>query len=110
MLDGMAKPMPSLPPDSLLICVLTPTTWPAALRSGPPELPWLMAASVWIEFEIVKLFGEVISRLSALTIPLVDRALEPERAAERDDALADAELGRVAELERLEHRRRARRP
>ena len=30
-----------------------------------------MAASVWIEFEIVKLFGDVISRLSALTIPLV---------------------------------------
>ena len=56
-LDGMAKPMPSLPPDSLLICVLTPTTRPAAFRSGPPELPWLMAASVWIEFEIVKLFG-----------------------------------------------------
>ena len=70
-LDGIAKPMPSLPPDSLLICVLTPTTSPAAFRSGPPELPWLMAASVWIEFEMVKLFGDVISRLSALTIPLV---------------------------------------
>ena len=71
MLDGMAKPMPSLPPDSLLICVLTPTTWAAVFRSGPPELPWLMAASVWIEFEIVKLFWEVISLFRALTMPLV---------------------------------------
>ena len=70
-LEGMEKPMPSLPPDSLLICVLTPTTWPAALRSGPPELPWLMAASVWMAFETVKLFGDVISLLRALTIPLV---------------------------------------
>ena len=25
-----------------------PITSPAALNSGPPELPWLMAASVWI--------------------------------------------------------------
>ncbi len=30
-----------------------------------------MAASVWIEFEIVKLFWEVIWRLRALTMPLV---------------------------------------
>ena len=27
---------------------LTPTTSPSALTSGPPELPGLLAASVWI--------------------------------------------------------------
>ena len=35
------------PVDS--ICELTPITWPAALNSGPPELPGLIAASVWID-------------------------------------------------------------
>ena len=67
----MAKPMPSLPPDSLSICALTPTTSPAPFTSGPPELPWLIAASVWIESLMVKSFGAVIWRCSALTIPLV---------------------------------------
>lgn len=42
---GMAKPMPSA---SVLVAVLIPITSPAALTSGPPELPALMAASVWI--------------------------------------------------------------
>ena len=49
---GMAKPMPMLPDCSLLLPVriwlVMPMTWPSALISGPPELPWLMAASVWI--------------------------------------------------------------
>ena len=44
----MAKPTPSLPPDCETIDVLTPITSPLALNSGPPELPGLMAASVWI--------------------------------------------------------------
>ena len=48
MFDGIAKPTPSLPPESLSICVLTPITWPSVSISGPPELPWLIGASVWI--------------------------------------------------------------
>ncbi len=44
MLMGMAKPM-------LLAlartAALMPTTSPRRLRSGPPELPGLMLASVW---------------------------------------------------------------
>ena len=70
-LDGIAKPTPSEPPDSLSICALTPMTRPRRSSSGPPELPWLIAASVWIVSVIVKLFGAVIWRWSALTIPLV---------------------------------------
>ena len=42
---AMAKPMFWASP---LVAVLMPTTWPAELTSGPPELPGLMAASVWI--------------------------------------------------------------
>ena len=109
-LEGMAKPMPSLPPDSLSICALTPTTSPAPFRSGPPELPWLIAASVWMESLMVKLFGDVICRLQCADDPARHRALEPERAADGDDALAHGELGRVAERERLENVGRARRP
>ena len=69
--EGIAKPMPSLPPESLAICAFTPITSPSRSRSGPPELPWLIAASVWIESLIVKPFGAYICRCSALTIPLV---------------------------------------
>src|SRR5438552_1689451 len=44
MLMGMAKPMPE-PPAT--IAVLMPMTSPCMFTRGPPELPGLMAASVW---------------------------------------------------------------
>ena len=53
-LIGMAKPRPMEPPSPLSelllerIEELMPTTSPAMSTSGPPELPGLMAASVWI--------------------------------------------------------------
>ena len=46
--DGTAKPMPIEPPVGEMIAVLTPITSPSRLNSGPPELPRLMAASVWM--------------------------------------------------------------
>ena len=45
---GTAKPMPSLPPDFELIEELMPTISPSRFASGPPELPGLIAASVWM--------------------------------------------------------------
>ena len=103
--DGIAKPTPSLPPDSLSICALTPITRPWPSRSGPPELPWLIAASVWIESLIVKLFGAVIWRWRADDAAR-HRALEAERAAHGDDRVADGDIARVAEPERVEERLR----
>ena len=44
-LIGIEKPMPV---ESRAIAVLIPTTAPVASRSGPPLLPGLIAASVWI--------------------------------------------------------------
>ena len=44
--EGIAKPMPTLPPEGEKIAVLMPMTSPAALNTGPPELPLLMAASI----------------------------------------------------------------
>ena len=46
--EGIAKPMPIEPPEGENIAVLTPTTSPSMLNMGPPELPRLMAASVWM--------------------------------------------------------------
>ena len=56
---------------------MTPITWPCRFRSTPPEFPWLIAASVWIAFEIGKLSGALICRLSALTIPDVTLSARP---------------------------------
>src|SRR5262249_49753426 len=75
--DGIANPTPSLPPESLSIWAFTPMTCAWSSSSGPPELPWLIAASVWIESSIAKLFGEVICRCSALTIPAVTVSASP---------------------------------
>ncbi len=48
-LVGMAKPMPTEPPDCEKIAVLMPTRRPSRSTSAPPELPGLMAASVWMK-------------------------------------------------------------
>ncbi len=42
---GIAKPMFAA---CALMAVVMPTTWPCASISGPPLLPRLMAASVWM--------------------------------------------------------------
>jgi hypothetical protein len=43
---GILNPTPTFDPVGLRIIVLMPTTSPFELRSGPPELPGLIAASV----------------------------------------------------------------
>ena len=42
------KPMPMDPPVGDRMAVFTPITSPSVLKRGPPELPRLMAASVWM--------------------------------------------------------------
>ena len=46
---GMAKPMPSDPPDDDTIALLMPIKSPVMSTSAPPELPGLIAASVWMK-------------------------------------------------------------
>ena len=41
------KPSPSKPPDLEILWLATPITSPAMSNMGPPELPGLIAASVW---------------------------------------------------------------
>src|SRR2546423_15646378 len=70
MLIGIAKPIPLL---LAAIAVLIPMTLPAASRSGPPLLPGLIAASVWMRFVSCWAGGPstVIVRPFADTMPLV---------------------------------------
>ena len=49
MLEGMAKPIPTEPPEGEKIAVFTPTTLPSMENDGPPELPRLIEASVWMK-------------------------------------------------------------
>jgi hypothetical protein len=70
--DGTAKPMPTLPwLPAVAICELTPITRPPASRRGPPELPGLIGASVWMTSSIVNPFGAVIWRPRPEMIPAV---------------------------------------
>ena len=48
---GIAKPMPMKPSDCSgeKMAVLMPMSSPSVLTSAPPELPWLMVASVWMK-------------------------------------------------------------
>ena len=68
MSTGIAKPMPL---ESVATAVLMPTTAPEASTSGPPEFPGLIAASVWMRFEIRLPSSSVIVRPLPDTIPLV---------------------------------------
>ena len=49
---GIAKPRPStdVPPLEAILLYVIPITCPWILIKGPPELPGLMAVSVWIAF------------------------------------------------------------
>src|SRR2546422_185897 len=78
-------------------------TSPRRFTSGPPELPGLIDASVWMKFSYVVI--PTSDRPVALTTPTV-RLVEPERVADRDRPLTDAELVRVAQRGHGERRRR----
>ena len=72
--------MPTLPPEAappVAICELTPITRPVASSSGPPELPGLIAASVWMTSSIAKPLGAVMRRCSAETTPVVSVRSRP---------------------------------
>ncbi len=104
--EGTAKPMPTLPPFSLSICELTPMTSPRRFSSGPPELPWLIGASVWMVSLIVKSFGAFIERLRALTMPAVTVCSSPNGLPIATTPSPTCTLARVGESQRLQERRR----
>ena len=74
MLIGTAKQSPWPP---AMIAVLTPTTRRRSSTSGPPELPGLSAASVWMTCSISRPVRERSERPSALTTPAVTVCWNP---------------------------------
>ena len=75
--DGIAKPTPANWPVVENMAELIPITSPLMLSSGPPELPGLIGASVWITSGIEKLPASCdgINLPTPLTIPAV---IDPE--------------------------------
>jgi hypothetical protein len=88
---GIANPTFSADACALLFAtaVLSPTTWPAALTSGPPELPELIEASVWISPLSLPL-AVSIDRFTADTIPFVTVSppFQYKRISDRDRVVA----------------------
>ena len=76
---GIAKPTPTFPLTSELLgsCALMPITAPERSISGPPELPWLIAASVCSALLIAKSFGAEIWRWIAEMTPAVSVRSSP---------------------------------
>jgi hypothetical protein len=54
-----------------MIIVFIPMSSPAELKSGPPEFPGLIEASVWIMSRMVTPPAPGIDRPRALTMPVV---------------------------------------
>ena len=93
--DVARRLAPRVPPV-VAMAELTPTTSPARLTSGPPELPGLIAASVCTALMYDDSLSEspvVTGRLRALTMPAVTVWLRPSGRAEGDDRVADVEDG-----------------
>ena len=60
--------MPIDPPEGDRIAVFMPITLPSWVNSGPPELPGLIGASIWMNWS----YGpSPMSRLTAETMPAV---------------------------------------
>ena len=57
---GMAKPIPAKAPEGLTIAALTPINRPELSNSGPPELPGLLGASIWIMPLMVHVFLDLL--------------------------------------------------
>ncbi len=76
-LMGMAKPMPADWSAPLLaIRVVMPMTSPRELSSGPPELPGLTAASVWMASSMGLPCGPRMERMAEM-MPRVMVPLRP---------------------------------
>ena len=86
-LAATEKQMPCAP---MITAVLTPITSARELTSGPPELPGLSAASVWMTSPIRRPFWARSERPTALTMPAVTVELEAQRVADGDGDLARA--------------------
>ena len=89
-----------------MIAVLTPTTAPALVTSGPPELPGLSAASVWMTCSIRRPVRARSDPAERADHAARHGVLEAIRVADRNRQLTWFERLRIAELDRGEIGRR----
>ena len=101
-LAATAKQMPCAP---MITAVFTPTTSPWEETSGPPELPGLSAASVWITSSISRPVRERKLRPSAETTPVVTVDFEAEWIADGDHQLPALQPLGIAERRRRQGHR-----
>ena len=94
---GIAKPIPWAPP---MIAVATPIMSPSTLTSGPPELPGLIEASVWMKSVYVRSFSPRTLRPRADTTPAVTVLDSPNGLPMATIGLADHQVGRGTEPDR----------
>ena len=99
---GTAKPTPSLAPESVSICWLMPTTRAPASSSGPPELPGLIEASVWIAPSIWNWVSDLTERSVAETIPTESDCCSPKGLPIAATGWPTCEVAVVAELQRVQ--------
>ena len=92
--EATAKPTPELDHSpvavvlSVAIWSARPITSPPPSSSGPPELPGLIEASVWMAPVIVASFGGGDGSSNRADDSGGDRPGQPERASDRNHAIA----------------------
>jgi len=86
-----------MPCAPMMTAVLMPTTSPCEDTSGPPELPGLRAASVWITSSISRPDWARSERPKRRDHAGGDRGLETKRVADGDDELTTLEPLGIAE-------------
>src|SRR5438128_6249472 len=94
-LDGIGNPIPENSPVDEKIAEFIPTTSPLIFSKGPPELPGLIGASIWIMLGIEYWEPEGRSLPSPLIIPAV---IEPDRPNGLPIAAICSPTSNVAEL------------
>ena len=104
MFAGIEKPMPMLPPDGERICELIPTSSPSVFTSAPPELPWLIGASVWMKSSKLPSPGAAGRPTLRADDAHRHRLADAERIADRQHDVADADGIGVTERQRLQIR------
>ena len=99
-LTGMANPTPADAPEGDLMAELMPTSSPCEFSSGPPELPGLIAASVWMVSRIRNPLLRLQRPGETRNDARGEGPVEPEGVADGEHLHADAQGGGIAEGDR----------
>src|SRR2546430_17328428 len=95
------NPSPSLPPDLEMMWLTMPTTSPAMVNMGPPELPVLIVAFVWKNSASGMARCTVLGRPLGADPPHAERVREPVRRPHHDHLIADAHVVGIAQARDL---------